>query len=123
MCVWEWWSSGATIRKRKQRTLTEAKQQRQRPSQSKVAPLTSTPMTRDRYLHHRGWEDSSNQIYNQPWAQQQMMLFHQKQQNWEHSLCTEGDRERVGNSQDSQETNECRKRERERKKGSSKRTI
>ena len=44
-------------------------------------------MTKDRYLRERGWAESSQRLHHQPWAQKQMMAFHKKQQDWEHSLC------------------------------------
>ena len=47
----------------------------------------SDAMTKDRYLHERGWAESSEQLHHQPWAQKQMMAFHKKnQQDWEHCL-------------------------------------
>ena len=48
----------------------------------------SGAMTKDRYLHDRGWAESSKQLHHQPWAQKEMMAFHKKQQDWEHCLCT-----------------------------------
>ena len=40
------------------------------------------------YLHAAGWAQSHDQLHEQPWAQQEMQSFHDKQKHWQQRLCT-----------------------------------
>ena len=47
----------------------------------------SGTMTKDIYLHDRGWAESSKQLHDQPWAQKEMMAFHKKNSKIGSTVC------------------------------------
>ncbi len=82
---------------RRQHETTDAREERlqylrehsQQSRQTSCTQHSTQSISKHQYLHEKGWIDTEQKpLHEQQWIKDAMHSFHQKQNKWEHRLCT-----------------------------------